>query len=264
LVSAHEDQAAGLRRLVAARHAQIVAVAGARGAADQSAATVLIARECAAAGSRVVIIDEQAVPEGAAPILGAAVRYDLLQALNGDARPSQVVLHAEEGIRLLPAARFARRTQALDARQQRALAEMMRGVQKGADVILVNAHAPRTFSPVALAAQHGVVVVAAGSSAATEGFRLVRQMCRGAPAMRIALLSLRAEENEYAAARNLQDVLRQRLAVRVELHAAGAGCPVLSLIHALRGNGAAAAGDGGRSLSVAACGRAPLGEPMVY
>lgn len=257
MVSVHEDQAAGLRRLFAARHAPIVAVAGARGAADQSAATVLIARECVAAGSRVVIIDEQAVPEGVAPILGAAVRYDLLQALNGDAKPSQVVLHAEEGIRLLPAARFARQTQALAAHQQRALAEMMRGVQKGADVILVNTYAPRAFSPVARAAQHGVVVAAAGSHAATEGFRLVKQLRQGAPAMGIALLCLRAEDKEHSAARHLQEVLRQRLAVQAEVHAADCrgGCPVLSLIHALQG--------GGSSLS-AAGGRGTPAEPMVY
>lgn len=217
-----EDQAAGLRRLFARRHARIVLVAGARGGAEQAAVAVGIARELAAERQRVVIIDEQAAPDNAAGALGLAVRFDLLQALNADARPAQVVLHAEEGIRLLPAARLARQTEALEPRQRHALSQMLRGVQKGADFILVNASAQRSLTPLALAARYGVIAAAAGSSAATEGYRLIKQIRQSAPAMRIGLLASRAEEGDVAACANLIEVARAHLAVDAELFA-GAG-----------------------------------------
>lgn len=269
MVSLQDDQAAGLRRLFAVRHARIVTLAGARGAADSTQATLRIAREMAAAGQKVVIIDEVAAPENAASAARVAARYDLLQALNGDVKPAQLVLHLEEGLRLVPAARLARQPQALSARQQRALAEMLRGVQKGADVILINAHAPRAFTPLALAAQTGVVVTASGSSASTEAYRLIKQMRQGAPAMRLALLSLRPEAAEFAACLNLLDVIRQRLNVRAELFAVGDGegerrrCPVLGLLHALL-HGGEKNGLALTAASVRGDGDSRQFEPMVY
>lgn len=269
MVSLQDDQAAGLRRLFAVRHARIVTLIGARGAADSSQATLRLAREMAAVGQKVVIIDEAAAPDNAAAAARMAARYDLLQALNGDVKPSQLVLHVDEGVRLVPAARLARLPQALSVRQQRALAEMLRGVQKGADVVLINAHAPRAFTPLALAAQTGVVVMAGGSSASTEAYRLIKLMRQGAPAMRLTLLSLRAEPAEFAACLNLLDVARQRLDVHAELFAVGDGegerrrCPVLGLLHALL-HGGQTNGLGLAAIPARRDGNSRRLEPMVY
>lgn len=264
MVSLHEDQAAGLRRLFARRHARIVLLLGARGAAEQSAATLDLARGLAAAQQRVVVIDEQAAPHSVAQRLGLATRFDLMQAIGGDVRPAQVVVQAEPGLSLLSAARLARQGGTADAAQQQALAGMLRGIGKGADFVLVNGYTGRSLTALALAAQRALIVAGEGSSAATEAYRLFRQLRHGAPRARIGVLA-RGGAAQRAACAQLVEVARSHGRTEVELFAAGDGDSaegqlLRSLLHAPRQR-ADMRYEEARTVN---CHRPALANPMVY
>lgn len=93
------DQALGLRRLFARRAARPLGVGG----ADTSSVVFELAQALCELGSRVLIVDRTR-GEIAARI-GRKARFELGQVLSGDLPLASVLLHARDGLVVLPAAR---------------------------------------------------------------------------------------------------------------------------------------------------------------
>lgn len=74
-----------------------------------------------------------------ASCFGAGVRYDLHHVINREKTLSEVLLSVAPGVRILPAARAMKTLGTLNIQQQAALLECITGMDRPADVILVDA-----------------------------------------------------------------------------------------------------------------------------
>jgi MinD-like ATPase involved in chromosome partitioning or flagellar assembly len=99
------DQAAGLRRLFAARVPVVAAVVALGGRSAALAANLGAA--AARLGHRVLLLDESLAEVARA--LGATARWDLAHALAGDRRPDQVAIRVGADLTVVPAARGLQR-----------------------------------------------------------------------------------------------------------------------------------------------------------
>ncbi len=218
MLSLGEDQAAGLRRIFSRRQDPVaVAFAGAGG---RSAIVAGIARGLAALGKEVIILDEHSGPESAAAVFDVAVRFDLMQAVNCDVPPNQVVLCAEPAIRIIPAARAARESSRLDPMQRRAVAEWLRRLQKGVDFVLVNSagHA-KGVSLLQPPPRRVVVVAATNSSGITDAYAQIKRLAQEADCRSFEVIIARAASREAGETvfANMRDVAQQHLGVKLVL-----------------------------------------------
>lgn len=219
MVSLFEDQAAGLRRIFAgARGPASVAFAGPAG---RGALVAALARGLASAGKEVLVIDEHAGADSAAAAFGLRSRFDLLQAVNRDVPAAQVLLRPEPSIRLLPAARAARRHARLDAMERRALAEWLRRLQKGADFVLADTaeRAGTDFSPLLPQPQRIVVAVSPDAAAITAAYAQMKRLAQLRDCRRfgVALLGAAGPAETRTVFANLREVAHRHLGAELDL-----------------------------------------------
>lgn len=216
MLSLRDDQAAGLRRLFpAARSATGIVFAGAAGRGPLIAG---LARGLAAAGKQVLVVDEQGA---AAAALGLRPRFDLLQAANRDVPLDKVLLHADDAIRLLPAARASRQLARLDAMTRQALDGQLGHLMQGADFVLADA-ALRAGSPgMSLLAQPQRVIVATTGDGAslTETYAQMKRLAQSCDCRRFGCVILHAANPAAGEAvfANLREVTRRHLGRELEL-----------------------------------------------
>lgn len=219
-----EDQAAGLRKLFSgSRGPATIAFAG---AGSRGGLVAGLARGLASAGKEVVIIDEHAGTDNVAAAFGLRSRFDLLQAVNRDVPAAQVLLRPEPSIRLLPAARAARRHARLDAMERRALAEWLRRLQKGTDFVLADTAecAGTDFSPLLPQPQRIVVAVQPDAAAITEAYAQMKRLAQLRDCRRfgIALLGAAGPAEARTVFANLREVAHRHLGAELDLVGAAA------------------------------------------
>jgi len=217
------DQADGLRRLFGARAPQVVAFASGREACGRTTLLVQTAAALAAAGHGVLIIDENGAPNNAISAFGLTARHDLFNALNGERPLRQVMLQAAPLLRILPAARAAREldhASRLAANARLHLADCLQEMQRGVGFVLIDTAMRRGghLSPLALAARHMTVVVAAQSSAITNAYALIKRIAqeRSRDGFQVAITRARSGEEARAIFDNMRRVAREHLAVRLD------------------------------------------------
>ncbi len=130
-------QAAGLRRLLPTSRAQGWSVTGARPGVGVTTLVVQLARALARQGHQVLVLDQQRSAHTVGNLLGLRPRHDLLDALQGDCRWSQVLLSTRQGVDVLPMARAARLS--LSGVQQPGWREALQSLLPQYDVILADA-----------------------------------------------------------------------------------------------------------------------------
>jgi len=217
------DQAAGLRRLFGGRSPQVVAFASGREACGRTTLLVQTAAALAAAGQGVLIIDENPAPNNAVSAFGLTARHDLFQVLQGERSLYQSMLQAAPMVRVLPAARAARELEhanrvAAAARQN--LAGCLMEMQQDVEFILVDTAIRRGghLSPLALAARHMAIVVAAQGAAITHAYALIKRIAqeRGRDGFQIVITRARSREEAQAIFDNMRRAAREHLEVRLE------------------------------------------------
>src|SRR4051812_6933210 len=102
-MGAVQDQAAGLRRLLAPRAMRVLPLLGATGATHQACTAAALARGLSDVGCRVLIADES--HGEVAQDLGLRARFELSHVIGGDKELARVVMAASDSIAVLPAAR---------------------------------------------------------------------------------------------------------------------------------------------------------------
>jgi flagellar biosynthesis protein FlhG len=215
------DQAAGLRRLFGGRAPQVIAFASGRDACGRTTLLVQTSAALAAAGHGVVIVDENQTADNTLAAFGVAARHDLLHAVHGDRTLAQVAVAAAPLIRIVLAARAARE---LDQHSRGdgvgRLADCLRELQRGAGFILIDTATRRGghLSPLALAAPHVAVVVAAHSIAITHAYALIKRLAQecGRDGFQIVITRARSREEAQGIFDNMRRVAREHLGVRLE------------------------------------------------
>ncbi|MFA6311231.1 MAG: AAA family ATPase [Sterolibacterium sp.] len=217
------DQAAGLRRLFGGQAPQVVAFASAQEACGRTTLLVQTAAALAASGRGVLIIDENPAPNNAVSAFGLSARGDLFQVLQGERSLRQTMLPAAPLVRILPAARAAREldhANRVAAAARLNLTSCLMEIQQDVDFVLVDTTIRRGghLSPLALAARHMAVVVAAQGAAITHAYALIKRLAqeRGRDDFQIVITRARSKAEARAIFDNMRRVAHEHLEVRLD------------------------------------------------
>lgn len=218
MVSDAGDQAEGLRQILAFSRARTIAVvAGARGA-GATTCVMNIACALAAAGKRVLVVDEND-GTNVAQAFGLHSELDLNQVIEGVCELDDVLLPGTTGVTILPAAHAARTLALLDDDAQQRAVECFGKLDRAADIVLLDAsHDADEPSAFARAAQEVIVVVSPGPSSVTGGYAAIKRMTHAHGRSRFRLLVNRAPDRETAGLihENMAQVATRHLNIAIE------------------------------------------------
>jgi len=214
------DQAAGLRSLFKRRVLRILPVLPAGDPAAQGAAAALVARELAAAGRRVILLDESGV---AARPLGAKPRHDLLALIEGEQEFDGVALRAAPGLRYVSAAAGLPALIAADAAGNQFF-EGFLNLAEPADTLVLNLVGTMTpagslWLPALAASSTNLLVAGIGDNDLTAAYAAIKQAYAGAaaaPAFRVLINGAASERAARAVCAKIAEAARRFLAVQVE------------------------------------------------
>lgn len=217
------DQAAGLRRLFGGHSPQVVAFASAHAACGRTTLLVQTAAALAAAGHGVLIVDENPAPNNAVSAFGLSARWDLFHVLQGERTLRQAMLAAAPLLRILPAARAAREldhANRIAAAARLNLASCLQEMQQDVDFVLVDATIRRGghLSPLAVAARHMTMVVAAQGAAITHAYALIKRIAqeRGRDGFQIVITRAHSKGEARAIFDNMRRVAQRHLDVKLD------------------------------------------------
>lgn len=208
------DQAAGLRRMFGGRRLRVVTFAAAASGVGKTLLVANAAAAIAAQGRTVLVLDEQAGPDDVCAAFGARAAHDLLDAVQGRRTLDEVLVQADAGVRVLPAARAVSTLGHLTASQQESLLASVATLGMPPDVILVDAahDHPLGFSPFALASPETVIVLSGSGASITSAYSLIKQVSQryGRRHFRVLINKTRTAEEAELVYANLAQVASQR------------------------------------------------------
>ena len=213
------DQAAGLRRLLARSSARVVTVVGARDGLGATSIVVNLAAVLGSSGKDVLVLDENLSHDNVANTLALKVRHDLLNVARGETTWQDVVLRGSQGVRVLPVARAIQSLSKLDETQRERLLESLSAAAKDMDVVLVDAARAGHSVCASLSGDEPLLLVLnATSSGITESYTLLKQMAmhNGRQAFDIVVNKVDSEREALAIFDNMAGVARRHLQVHLE------------------------------------------------
>ena len=192
MIEAHEDQAAGLRRLFRCAPPTVVALY----AAGRGRATIAVqaAYRFAGRANRVLILDEAAGDAALAAPLGVAPGVDLLSVLSGRTRPQELLQPVPGLVGRVPVAAAALALPLLDHERRGVLIDALGELHRRAGFVLIHASGEGAAdpSPLIFATPRHLVVAEATRSGATEAYRIIKHLARaGAGALHVAVSGAR-------------------------------------------------------------------------
>jgi flagellar biosynthesis protein FlhG len=213
------DQAAGLRRLLARSSSRIVTVVGARDGLGATSIVVNLAAVLGSSGKDVLVLDENLSHDNVANTLALKSRHDLLNVVRGDKIWQDVMLRGTQGVRVLPVARAMQSLPALDATQRECLLDSLSAAAKDMDVVLVDAARVGHSVCTSLSGDEPLLLVLnATASGITESYALLKQMAmhNGRQAFDIVVNKVSSEREALTVFDNMSLVARVHLQVRLE------------------------------------------------
>ncbi len=177
------DQAAGLRCLLPAAPVRAWNLTGARPGVGVTTLVVQLARALAQQGHQVLVLDQQRSAHNVGNAMGLRPRYDLLDALQGERRWSQVLLTTHQGVDVLPMARAAR--QSLSGAQPPQWQQALQSLLPQYDLILTDALPESRLLP----GQRSLLVLDATPEGLMQGYAHIKRWIQGnnAPARSLEL-----------------------------------------------------------------------------
>lgn len=213
------DQAAGLRRLLARSSSRVVTVIGARDGLGATSIVVNLAAVLAGAGKDVLVLDENLSQANVANTLAMQARYDLLHVVRGDKTWQDVLLHGADGVRVLPVARAIQNLSKLSEVERVRLLESLSAAAKDMDVVLVDAARDGHSVCASLSGDEPLLLVLnATASGITQSYALLKQMAmhNGRQAFDIVVNKVATEREALAVFDNMAQVARRHLQVHLE------------------------------------------------
>lgn len=214
------DQAAGLRRLFRAQAARVVAFVSGHEACGRTKLLVRTAAALAKAGEGVVIIDENGGADSAHSAFGKKVRRDVLDMLDGACSIDGLAQPVAPRLSLISAARFAAVSGRVNVSATERLDAALRQLEDGCSYVLIDcaSRGGQHLSPLAMAAPHMAVVVAAQGPAITRAYALIKHLAleRGRTGFHIAITRPRSEQEALSIFHNMRQTARDHLAVDLD------------------------------------------------
>jgi flagellar biosynthesis protein FlhG len=170
-------------------------------------------------GKDVLVLDENLSQDNVANTLALKSRYDLLNVVRGDKTWQDVLLHAAEGMRVLPVARAMQNLHKLDEAQRERLLESLSAAAKEMDVVLIDAARAGHSVCASLSGDEPLLLVLnATASGITESYSLLKQMAmhNGRQAFDIVVNKVASEREALAVFDNVSQVARRHLQVHLE------------------------------------------------
>jgi flagellar biosynthesis protein FlhG len=189
------DQAAGLRRMSAARNTKVVAVTGGKGGVGKTLTAVNLGAALAGLGRSTMLLDADFGLANVDVLLGMKARLNLEHVMAGQCALEDVIQTASSGLRVVPATSGNASMAALSRVQHAGLIGAFSQLFEPLDVLLVDTAAGLhdgviTFSE---AAQRVVVVVCDEPASLTDAYGLIKVLCRRQSACRIEIVANRVE-----------------------------------------------------------------------
>lgn len=220
------DQAEGLRRLLVRGSTRVVPVAAARTSFGATSVVVNMATALAQAGKDVLVLDENLTHDNVGNMLALRPRHDLLNAVRRDKPWRDIILHTQQGVRILPVARAIHALPKLTLPERNRLLECMAEASNGVDMVLVDTAAwdernntcASLFSAGLAPDQPLLLVLNATPSAITGSYAMIKRMAMqdGRRSFEVVVNKVRDEQEARVVFGNVAQVARQHLHVRVE------------------------------------------------
>ncbi len=215
----NDDQAAGLRRLLARATAPVVTLVGARSGLGATSMVINLAAHWTKSDQAVLILDEHLSADNVANALGLKPRYDLLNVVRRELPLNEVILRTAHGICVLPVARAMQALPRLTMEERQRLSQTLLFAANGMDVLLVDAAAREGHSvSTSLSSEAPLVLVLnATASGITESYAMLKQMAleNGRQAFDIVVNKVGNERDALAIFNNIQQVALQHLGVQL-------------------------------------------------
>lgn len=195
------DQAAGLRRLFAPRQIPVIAVVGGQAGIGATHIACALAVHLASRRVAITLIDEHRGPRSATTVLGAQVRYDLAQAVQGDVRSDQAVATVADRLQLVSAARLADAGEIAQAGRSSRVTECWNRLVRSSDVVIIDARLNESgrLSSLAAKADTVAVVATAGSAGVMGSYLRLKAIAQEHRQVRVGLIVNRTESQVQAA-----------------------------------------------------------------
>jgi len=213
------DQAAGLRSLFRRRALRLLPVLPAGETAVQGACAALLARELAAAGHQVILLDETGAAAG---ILGLKPKYDLLTLIEGEQEFVGVAQRPLAGLRYVAAAAGLPALIAADAAGEAFFTGFL-NLTEPADTVVLNlagtvTPAGAVWLPIFAGPATTLLVAGTGDSDLTAAYAAIKQAQAGAGGgalFRVLVNGARNEREGRAVHAKIADAARRFLGIEV-------------------------------------------------
>lgn len=181
MAEALQDQAEGLRRLLADDFVRIVTMTSGKRGVGKTSALVNLAVALAKRGKQVMILDEHQGAQSVVGMLGLTPYYNLTHVLRREHSLEQVMLTGPEGIGVVPAGKSVQALADIAATDLEWLVRSFAQLAHPVDVVLVDAVAgvASNVLPLSLAAQELVVVLDPKPSSMTDAYTLIKVLSQG-------------------------------------------------------------------------------------
>jgi len=217
---AHQDQAEGLRKLLARSSARVVAVVGAQNTLGTTSVVINLAETWARSGMDVLILDEHLSQNNVANTLALKPRYDLLNVIRGDKSLYEAILSGSNSIQILQVARAMKAIPMMQTKERERLLELLTQLASGSDVVLVDAAAREENSVCASLSGNEPLVLILNPTAQgiTESYAMIKQMAliNGRKNFDIIINKTKNESEAKKIFNNIEQVAWQNLQVRLE------------------------------------------------
>lgn len=220
LANPTEDQAEGLRRLLAQDSPHIITVASGSMGTGKTSTVINLAAALARGGKDVLIIDENAGATNLAGTLGLSAHRDLLDVIRRDKALDEVIISGPDGIRLLPAGRGTPVLGKLGSHDQTHLIDCFGDFAQPTDVVLIDAAPGRASRMLSLTlSDHEIVVVVSPEPASiTAAYALIKHISGDCGVQRFRVLVNRVgiEAEAQLIFDNMAGVAHRYLAVSLD------------------------------------------------
>lgn len=214
MLSHRQDQAAGLRKLLAMNAASSFAVVGGGRGTGRTSLVVNLADTLAREGKRVLILDENT--GGIAATLGWAAHRDFLHVLGGECSVEEAVSKISANVVLLPCARVARALPRIGASARAQLIDRLGNLSRRYDVVLIDSG--EGLPTVGQIAHDMLVVTLPDVTAVTDAYALIKRLhqdcARGH--FRVVVNRASSESEAHAAFGNIARVAGRNLGISLE------------------------------------------------
>ncbi len=215
-----DDQASGLRRLVAGGRVKVIAVTSGKGGVGKTNISVNLAVAMAQRGRSTLLLDADLGLANVDVLLGLQPSANLSQVVNGELGLEEIIIDGPAGIRIVPAASGVSSMSMLGAREQGGLISAFAGLPFGVDVMVVDTAAgiDGTVMGFCQAADQVLVVVCDEPASITDAYAMVKVLSRDRGVKRFQVLCNRVRDVGHGAAlfRKLVTVCDRFLDVALE------------------------------------------------